>query len=144
LLPAILLGSMAIMFVSMFVGSILTLLGAIALPVALSHTVAEDDLVAAFRVRQWWGILKADKLGYFISWVIIAGLMGILYLILMLAYSTLVLCCLLPILMAPVGLYIMLIGAALFGQTYRESRALLAVQEQMEEVELSTEPADDL
>lgn len=32
---------------------------------------------------------------------------------------------------------------ALFGQTYRETEALLAAQEEMEEVELAAELADD-
>jgi hypothetical protein len=80
----------------------------------------------AFAVRQWWRILKADRLGYFIAWVIVAGLMGVLYLGVMLGYYTLVLCFLIPFVVAPVGLYVALVGAALFGGTYRENVATLA------------------
>jgi hypothetical protein len=124
-LPAIVFGSMAILFISMLVGTLFTLLGAIAMPAATAHFVAQDDVVAAFRVRQWWRILRTDKLGYFISWVVIAGLFTVLYSGIMLAYYTLILCCLIPILMAPLSLYLLLVGAALFGETYRESAANL-------------------
>ena len=102
----------------MFLGMILSILGAIALPLALGQYVAHGEIRAAFRVLQWWRILKADKLGYFIGWVDVVGLMGVIYFIVMLAYTTLILCCFIPILMAPVSLYMLLVGAALFGQTY--------------------------
>jgi len=128
-LPAVLLGSMAILFISMFVGTLLSLLGAIAMPAAAAHFVAQEDLMAAFRVRQWWRILRADKLGYFISWVIVAGLLATIYSGTMLAYFTLILCCLIPILTAPISLYLFLVGAALFGQTYRENAASLPNRE---------------
>jgi len=129
-LPAIMLVTLAILFISMFVGISLFLLGAIAMPVATAHFVAQGDLMAAFRVRQWWRILRADKLGYFISWVVMAGLFGVLYSGAMVAYYTVILCCLIPILTAPISLYVSLVGAALFGQTYRESAGSLLNQEQ--------------
>lgn len=138
MMPMIMLGSMAIQFVTMFLGMILSILGAIALPLALGQYVAHGEIRAAFRVRQWWRILKADKLGYFISWVVIVGLMGVIYFIAMLAYFTLILCCFIPILIAPVSLYILLVGAALFGQIYRDSSALGA-----EPVELPIELAPE-
>jgi hypothetical protein len=128
LLPLMFLGSIAIMIFSMFIGSVLLLLGAIPLPMATAHFVAQDKLSAAFRVREWWSLLRVDKLGYFIGWVIVAGLMGILYFASILAYYSIVLCCFIPILMAPIGFYVSLVGAALFGQIYRESAATLASQ----------------
>jgi hypothetical protein len=129
-LPLLFLGNMAIMFLSMFIGSVLGLLGVIPLPMATAHFVAQDKLSAAFRVREWWSLLRVDKLGYFIGWVIVAGLMGILYFASTLAYYSIVLCCFIPILMAPIGFYVPLVGAALFGQIYRESAATLASRNQ--------------
>ena len=118
-------GSMAVMFLSMALGLLFSILGAVALPLATAHFAAEDRLGAAFRVRQWWRILKADKLGYLIAWVIVAGLGAVLYTGAMLLYSTMVLCVLIPFLVAPIGFYVALIGAALFGGAYRESAAAL-------------------
>lgn len=120
----IFLASMVIMFVSMFIGSLLLMLGAIPMPVAMAHFVSQDKVSAAFRVREWWPLLRANKLGYFISWVVVAGLMAILYLAIMLAYYTIILCCLIPFLLAPISFYLLLVGSALFGQTYRESLAM--------------------
>jgi hypothetical protein len=123
-LPMMFLGSMAIMFISMFLGSVLSVLGAIPLPAAAAHFVSQDKVGAAFRVREWWPLLQANKLGYFISWVVVAGLTAMLYLAIMLAYYTLILCCLIPFLLAPISFYLLLVGSALFGQTYRESLAM--------------------
>jgi hypothetical protein len=143
LMPIFTFGSMGIMFLSMFLGTLFSLLGALVVPVALGHFVAQGELRAAFRVRQWWRILKADKLGYFVTWVVMAGLMGMVYIGFMLAYSTIVLCCLLPILMAPFGLYIMLVGSALFGQTYHQSQTLLHRNDQGHDLDPATEPVDE-
>ncbi len=130
-LPLLILGNMAVMFLSMFIGSVLGLLGIMPLPMATAHFVANDKLAAAFRVREWWSLLRVDKLGYFIGWVMVAGLMGVLYFTFMIAYYSIILCCFMPILMAPIGFYVSLVGAALFGQIYRESAATLASQGQV-------------
>jgi hypothetical protein len=126
-------GSIAVVFLSMALGTLFSILGAIALPMATAHFVAEGRLRAAFRVRHWWRILKADKLGYFIAWVIVAGLIGVLYVGVMLGYYTLVLCFLVPFLVAPIGFYVALVAAALFGRTYRENVAALAARRGMVE-----------
>ena len=121
-------GSLAIMIISMFVGSLLLVAGAIPLPVATGHFVAQDKVSAAFRLREWWPLLRVNKMGYFIGWVVILGLTTILYYALTLAYTTVILCFVIPLLMAPAGFYLSLISAALFGQTYRESTILLEAQ----------------
>jgi hypothetical protein len=124
--PLALLGSMAVMFVSILLGSLLTLLGAVPLPMALAHVAAKGEFGAAFRFRQWWTLLRANKLGYFVAWVLFAGLTAMGYFATTMAYYTIVLCCLIPFLGAPVGFYLFSVGAAVFGQTYRESTAMAA------------------
>jgi hypothetical protein len=131
----LLMMSMGIMFLSMALGFLLMLLGAIPLPLALAHYVKEDRVGAAFSLRQIWALLRANWLGYFITWVVIFGLIGLLYMGAMLAYMTLILCCLVPLLMPPIGLYLGLIGAALFGQTYRESAELVEATAPAQEVD---------
>ena len=124
LFPLIFLLGMVMMFLSMFVGSILLFLGAIPLPMAAAHFVARDKVGAAFRAREWWPLLRANALGYFIAWVVSTGLITVWYGAFMMAYYTIFLCCLIPLLSAPVFFYLSLVIAALFGQTYRESAAL--------------------
>jgi hypothetical protein len=129
LVPIGILGSMAIMMLSMLLGSLLILLGLIPLPVVTAHFALQDKVAAAFRIREWWPLLRVNKLGYFAAWVVVFGLMAILYFAFAMAYYTLILCCLIPLLAAPLSFYVTLIGAVLFGQTYRESMAILETAE---------------
>ncbi len=120
-IPLFFVVGMIILFVSIFLGMILTFLGAIPLPAALAHFVAKDQVGAAFRFREWWPLLWRNKMGYFIAWVLCGGLLGILYYGIMMLYVTLVLCILVPVLTAPLLFYLALVCAAVFGETYRES-----------------------
>ncbi len=126
-IPLFFVVSMLILFVSIFLGMILTFVGAIPLPAALAHFVAKDQVGAAFRFREWWPLLWRNKMGYFIAWVLCGGLMGAWYLAFMLLYSTMILCILIPVLSAPLLFYLMLVWAAVFGETYRESVELTAL-----------------
>lgn len=113
--------AMGILFLATFISMLLVGLGAIPWPLATAHFVAQGKVGAAFRVREWWPLLKRDKLGYFVAWVVMAGLVGVFYMAIIMAYYTLVLCALIPFLAAPIGFYLMVVGAALFGQFYREN-----------------------
>jgi hypothetical protein len=123
---------MAILFLTMLLAIALMILGAIPLPVALAHFSAKGDLSAAFRVKEWWPLLRANRLGYFIAWVIIIGLISMLYSVLVPIYSALYFTLfLMPFLMiasfilfAPLYLYLSMLVAALYGRTYWESVAL--------------------
>jgi hypothetical protein len=143
----LLFGSMGVMMISMLAGMLLLLLGSIPLPAATAHFVAEDKVSAAFKVRQWWALIKANKSGYFAAWVVILGLAMVLYQLFIVIYSTLVLCWLLPFLVAPIGFYIQIVGAAIFAQSYREGKAVLpadpAVLPDETESEVSTEDSED-
>lgn len=121
--------SMLIMFVALGLGMLLLFLGYIPLPVALAHYAARGELRAAFRVREWWPLLGANKLGYLIAWVVILGLSSLVSYATMVAYYTFILCIPALILAIPFGFYLLLVAAGLFGQAYRESAAILAARE---------------
>lgn len=118
---ALMLGAMGILFLSMFVGSLLCMAGSIPLPAAIANFVAHDKLSAAFHVREWGAIVRADKWGYFISWVIVLGLTAMIYCATMLLYFTIILCFLMYFIAIPLGFYLALVSAAVFGKFYRES-----------------------
>lgn len=122
-------GSMALMFLAMFVGWVLMLLAMVPLPMATTHFLAKDELAAGFRLREIWSLIKADKLGYFVAFVIVYGLGMMLYIGFFLLYMSMVLCAILPFVMAPAMFYIMLVNAAVFGLTYRENAALVEAGE---------------
>jgi hypothetical protein len=130
-IPLFFVASMLILFVSIFLGLILTFLGAIPLPAALAHFVAKDQVGAAFRFREWWPLLWRNKLGYFIAWVLCGGLIGIAYYGIMMLYATLVLCMFIPVLSAPLLFYLALVCAAVFGETYRESVMVVAANQEV-------------
>ena len=121
LLPLFL--SMISLFGGLALGSLLLMLGSIPLPVALAHFAAEDKFAAAFRFGEWWRVLRANPLGFLIGWVIMVGLMGVVYILSISAYFTLVLICLLPLLLLPPYFYVVLVGASLFGDLYAEGRS---------------------
>jgi hypothetical protein len=120
--PAILMGfaAMVILMVSIVLGSVLLVLGLLPLPAAVAHFAAQDRLAAAFRIREWWRILSANWLGYLVAFVVVSGIFGIAYWAFMILYSTLVLLCVGFLLIVPAGVYTLLVGAALFGEAYRE------------------------
>lgn len=128
-------GSLVILFLSMLVGGLLNIVGVIPLPAALAHFVANDKLSAAFQVRQWGAIVRADKWGYFIGWVVVLGLMGVIYFAFMLLYFTVIFCCLMYFVAIPIGFYLLLVSAVIFGQFYREGTARLSLQPSKPEVE---------
>ena len=125
----VMFAAMGTLFLSMFFGTILLLAGAIPLPAALAHFIAHDKLGSAFHLREWGRILRKDKWGYFIVWLLVVGLFGVLYLGFMLAYMTFILCFIGYLLLFPISFYIMLVSASLFGQHYRDSASLMDTSE---------------
>lgn len=125
LFPLLFLISMAALFLSMTIGSVLLILGVIPLPVATAHFIAHDQVSAAFRIREWCRLLWANKLVYLIAFVIIAGLFVIGYVAMMVVTYTCILLPLVYLVMLPFGFYLSLVSAVLFGQTYRESAAMV-------------------
>lgn len=119
--PVFMVISIGILTLSMFFGMLLLMVGSFSLPLALSHFVAEDRLAAAFHIRKWLKILRKNKWGYFVTWVLVSGVTVILYTIITLMYYSVALCCLIPWVLPPVMLYTLAIYAALFGQIYRET-----------------------
>jgi hypothetical protein len=120
-IPGFLFINFSILFISMFLGMLLTISGAVSLPLALSHFIAKNQLAAAFHIREWLMILKKNMGGYFITWVIVAGVTMIIYTLLMLMYYSVALCCLVPFVFPPVMMYTLAIYAALFGKIYQET-----------------------
>ena len=115
------LGAFFIFFISMFLGWLLWTLGAVPLPLALAHSAARQQFLAAFDLRVFGKIIRADKWGYLLSWVIVMGLFGVIYTAFMLMYFTVVLCVFSYILITPLAFYVMLVAAAVFGNFYREN-----------------------
>lgn len=127
--PATFVGNMVGMFGGfglIWFGLLLMLIGSSFLPPALGNLIAKDKFEAAFRIREWWPVLKANFGGYLLA---IALVMGIYLLIIMVAsslYITVILCVLIPFALC-VGLF--LLGAmtfSLFAVSYRDGERQMA------------------
>jgi len=113
----------------LFLGIILLTLGSIPLPAAIANLAAKGNIGAAFEISEWWGIIKANPWGYLGAWVISVGIGYIGYWLSALPYYTIILCCFVPLLWAPVSFYILVIAGAVFAQFYRESSLSTRVME---------------
>ena len=114
------------MFVGMFTGwavfglaMILTLITGMLAPVAVAHLVAKDDFAAAFRVKEWWAVLRANLGGFVIAFILMMGAFMLMSLAMQVLYLTIVLCCLLPFASGVVNAYLLPVVSALYAQAYR-------------------------
>lgn len=109
-----------------FLGFILYIPLALMLPPAITHLVAKDSFMAAFRIREWWAILRANIWGFFTAAAIIIGVYTILFLIVYIFYFTIILCLLLPIGLSVIIMYLSVVSAPLLGEAYRKGVENLA------------------
>lgn len=116
------LAGMAVMAVGGLVGIVL----GIVTPAALGHVSARETFSAAFRVREWWSIFRANLAGYLLAFVILLGLGFAAYIVASILYLTIVLCCLTPLVYSAAAVYLSLVSSALFATAYREGVQRLA------------------
>jgi hypothetical protein len=117
-------GGMVVTIITALIGLVLILAGTGVLPAATAHFVATDRLAAAFHIREWWPLVRSNKMGYLTAWIIALALAIGITVALNLGYYAVFLCCLIPIVGSPLSFYTMLISAAIFGDTYREGIAI--------------------
>lgn len=114
---------------SLFLGIVLLTLGSIPLPAAIANLAAKGKIGAAFEISEWWAIIKANPWGYLGAWAVSAGMGYIGSWLSALPYYTIILCCFVPLIWAPVSFYILVIAGAVFAQFYRESSFSTSVME---------------
>ena len=110
------------------VGMLLALLAGAFAPVALAHMLATDSFAAAFRVRQWWPILRANLGGFVLAYVLILGVSMAFSLAVQVLSFTIVLCLLVPLATVFYSMYVWTVGSGLIGLAYRDAVEKLAVQ----------------
>jgi hypothetical protein len=127
--PGMFFGSMAGMFGGMIViylGFFVALVTALLLPPALGNLIAKGDFGAAFRIREWWPVLKANWTGYILAIAISFGVIYLLYAGIMILYVTVVLCFLLPFAICILSYLLGAIQFSLYSIAYRDSLKKLA------------------
>lgn len=114
-------GGMALFGLSITLFLLLT----IVLPAAVGHTIVNEQVGAAFRVREWWPIFQANLGGYLLTTILVLGTVMFISYSMQLLYMTIVLCCFVPILTGFMYFYVGIISNVTFGQAYRIGRDAL-------------------
>jgi hypothetical protein len=87
---------------------------------ASAHMVARDSFAAGFRISEWWPIMRANLVGFMISWLLVMAFSYLVALAYQLLTATVILCCLAPVIAFLVSFYQSLMIYALFAIAYRE------------------------
>jgi hypothetical protein len=106
-------------------GVALSLIAQAFIPVAICHMAAKDKLSAAFQIGGWWRVLRANLVGFLLSFLIVMGVSMLAGFFVQLFYWTIVLCCLLPLIGSAISVYTVLTSSALYANTYSEGAASL-------------------
>jgi hypothetical protein len=105
------------MLASALVGALV----AIVLPAVIAHVVAQNDIGAAFRFREWWGVFSARPGAYLIVFVVM-GVCSLAVSMLGQALSaSIVLCCLVPLVVSPIRAYLGIVSSIVFAFAYRSA-----------------------
>jgi len=103
-----------------FLGMMLYLPMLLVLPLAITHAIAKNSFVAAFHIRAWWSIFRANVWGFFAALAVISGVYLILFMAVYMLYFTVILCFLMPIGMGIIVVYLSTVGAPMLGEAYRK------------------------
>jgi len=133
LIPGLVFGSMAGLFVGMFlmvVGMMLLLAGGVFFAPALGHMVDRGEFVSAFQVREWWPVFRANLSGFLLALVIFFGVYTALIWVAYIFYFTVVLCFLMPFAMMLASFLMIVIYFSIVAVTYRDGvRRLVELRE---------------
>jgi len=124
LLPILLLVLGATMCVTVILGMAISFM---AYPASI-HAVVKRNFAAGFRFREWWPILRVN-VGGFLFAILVAFAISFLYSIgVQILMFTIILLCLLPVLMAFIMFYIILVPELLAAQAYRDGLLKLSAE----------------
>jgi len=103
----------------MGIGTLISMVVGVILPVAGSHAVVKRDFSAAFKFGEIQNIYKANWSGFLVAFLVIIGgstvlVYGSYFLVL-----TVILCCFYPFALSIVAAYLALVGSALIADAYR-------------------------
>lgn len=98
------------------------------LPAAEVHVTDKAEFEAGFRIREWWGIFRANWGGFLLVVAITYGFSFVTSFIIQIFMFTFILICVLPLILPALGMYMMLVVYPAFAQAYKEGRDRLAAQ----------------
>ena len=121
-LPLAVLGKLFLMLsiVIAFAAVLLLIAGALMVPVAVARLAATGELGAALDIGRIWAIIRAQFWDFVLVWALYYGIGSLASMIYSFLVNTVCCCVFVPIISAPISLYIMIFGMTLFARVYRE------------------------
>ncbi len=107
----------------LFIGLALIFIAAIPTPLAVAQYARTGQIGSGYRLGEMWQIFRANVGGFLLAWVVHLGIGSVMSTAILLAYATIILCLALPIILAPIGFYTILMYVNLFGMAYRDGIA---------------------
>lgn len=114
----------------MVIGFVLYLPLIVILPPAITHLIAKDSFAAAFRIREWWAILRANAWGFFAAAAFLVGVYSLLLFVSYLFYFTVILCFLFPLVLGVIMMYLSVVAAPVLGEAYRKGAQIVSEKQQ--------------
>lgn len=107
-----------------FAAVLLLAAGALAIPIALARLADTGELGAALEIGRIWAIISARFWDFVLVWGLYAGLSLLASMVFGQLANAACCCVLVPIISAPISLYIMIFGMTLFARVYREGTSV--------------------
>ena len=129
-LPAPMIASIVGMVAAMAVmmlGIAVAVATIVILPPAVGNMIAKGKFEAAFHFREWWPVLKANLGGFVLAVILSMGLFYLMYMLAIVLYATIVLCCLLPFAFAAILFISGVTGFSVYAVAYRDGVRKIAV-----------------
>ncbi|HTX91776.1 MAG TPA: DUF4013 domain-containing protein [Anaerolineales bacterium] len=134
--PSNLLPSITLSMLGMFGGLIIVMLGMglmyitlLIIPPAVGNMIARDSFGAAFQIKDWWPVFKANLSGYILAIALGIGLISLAYIVCAFLYMTIILWILLPFVFSFIIFVFGTISFSLYAVAYRDGLRKLQVRQ---------------
>lgn len=107
-------------FAMLFIGLLFYFPALLILPPAIAHLVATNSFAAAFHIRSWARILRANLWGFFTTMAVVNGVASVLSMLVSMFYFTLIFAPFIYIGLALIWFYVGVIAAPFLGEAYRK------------------------
>lgn len=113
---------MGVLFLTIFIGVILALVEFLFLPAGLLHVVHTGKFSSAFKIGEWWPILKKNFLGFLVAIIFTFGFYYFMMMVFSALYMSIILCFVIPFALAPLTFLMALWTIPLFAQAYKDGK----------------------
>ena len=128
--PILMMLGMGVMFFTIAIGMLLSLIEGIILPAVLMHVIHHDQFSKGFDFKGWWSIFRKNLWGFMVAFILMFGLYYLYYMLVVVVAYSFVLAIAVPFLSAFASFYLGLLFMPLMAQAYYEGSDHLVTKEE--------------